>query len=156
MVESEQQLHQWNNVCVCWATHTNLHVYTVSVRRHDSCHIMGLVQRVLGGWEVKDEVVRVLAREKGRQPGQHSGRRLGRRLLGPALQVTVSCVAVKRYSERWIVPAQGEGKERRGSRGDSGIDSVRRGEQRPDSTGLGAGSEPLWPRARPPLFCLPE
>lgn len=114
MVESEQQLHQWNNVCVCWATHTNLHVYTVSVRRHDSCRIMGLVQRVLGGWGVKDEVVKVLAREKDRQPGQHSGRRLGRRLLGPALQVTVSCVGVKRCSERMDCPStrREEGKER--------------------------------------------
>lgn len=116
MVESEQQLHQWNNVCVCWATHTNLHVYTVSVRRHDSCRIMGLVQRVLGGWEVKDEVVRVLARREGQTAWpKHSGRRLEGGFLGPALQVTVSCVAVKRYSERWIVPAQGEGKKGEGA-----------------------------------------
>ena len=35
---------------------------------------MGLVQRVLGGWGVKDEVVRVLAREKDGRPSQHSGR----------------------------------------------------------------------------------
>ena len=61
---------------------------------------MGLVQRVLGRWGVKDEVVRVLAREKDGRPSQHSGRRLVRRRLDPALQVTVSCVAVKRHSKR--------------------------------------------------------
>lgn len=57
---------------------------------------MGLVQHVLGGWGVKDEVVRVLAREKNGWPGQHSRCRLGRRSLDLAQWVTVSCVAGNR------------------------------------------------------------
>lgn len=94
-------------LCVCWAPHTDLHVYTGNVHRHDSCHIMGLVQRVLGGWGVKDEVVRVLACEKDGRPGQHSGRRLVRRRLDPALQVTVSCMAAKRHSKGLDCPSTG-------------------------------------------------
>lgn len=74
---------------------------------------MGLVQRVLGGWGVKDEVVRVLAREKDGRPGQHSRCRLGRRRLDLAQRVTVSYVAVKGCSKGMDCPSTGreEGKE---------------------------------------------
>ena len=29
MVESEQQVHQWNNVCVCAGPHTQIYMFTL-------------------------------------------------------------------------------------------------------------------------------